>query len=57
MTKRWVRPDGKYPRYYHTSRLCIAHLHGKGFGEVFSGEDAPAGVALCPDCEREMGSA
>ena len=57
MTKRWVRPDGKYPRYYHTSRLCIAHLHGKGFGEVFAGEDAPAGVALCPDCEREMGSA
>ncbi len=54
MIKRWVQPNGKYPKYYHTTPLCIAHLHGKGFGEVFSGEIVPAGVVMCPDCELAM---
>ncbi len=58
MIKSWVQPAGKYPKYFHTSVSCLAILREPGdLGEVYQDERAPAGVALCPDCELEMGSA
>ncbi len=48
--KTWMQPGGKLPRYFHTTDGCIAQL----VETTYSGKVAPAGVALCPDCEQEM---
>ncbi len=48
--KTWTRPSNKLPKYFHTTDGCIERLAG----ETYSGRAAPAGMALCPDCEHEM---
>ena len=48
--KTWTRPDGKWPKFFHTTLHCTDQL----VGEKYSAPSAPAGVALCPDCEAEM---
>lgn len=49
--KKWTRPGGKYPKYYHETLRCFMLLKG----EVFESYDTPpTGVELCPDCERRL---
>ena len=48
---RWVRVEGRQPKFYHSTDACFAQLDE--YDEDNEGAARSVGMTLCPDCERE----